>query len=310
MMNQFSLLHRMSLDLCDMRSYLNYPQEFHTGVGTGVQMLSVPCAIRFDNLFFRYEGAKADTIKGIDLTIEPGEKVAIVGLNGAGKTTLIKMLCGLLNPTKGKVLISGEDMVGFNREEYYRLFSVVFQEFAILPMTVAENVACSDREEIDRQKVRRCLEKAKLWEKIQVAPEGMDSQMVKAVYYEALTLSGGETQRLMLARAIYKDAPIVVLDEPTAAMDPIAEANLYEQYHELTKGKTSLYISHRLASTQFCDRIIFLEDGKIAEAGSHAQLMAQKGRYHRLFQVQSAYYKDQLPERPKGCTAQGGAEYA
>lgn len=309
LMKEFAALHQLSLEICDLRSYLDYPQEFNTGKGTDIQTVDTPCAIHFENLHFCYEGAAEDTIKGIDFTIEPGEKIAVVGLNGAGKTTLIKILCGLLNPTKGRVLLSGEDMLAINREEYYRLFSAVFQEFTILPMTVAENVAGVMDGEIDRERVRYCLEKAELWEKICSGPRGMDSPLVKAVYHDAVTLSGGETQRLVLARAIYKNAPVIVLDEPTAALDPIAEANLYQRYHELTRGKTSIYISHRLASTQFCDRILFIEDGRIAETGTHAQLMEKKGKYYKLFEVQSAYYKEHPLKEPEA-TAKGGTEYA
>ena len=256
----------------------------------------MPCGISLKNLRFKYDGNEIETIKGIDLEIASGEKISIVGLNGAGKTTLAKIICGLLNPTEGKVLVSGKNMNDFNRDDYYKLFSVVFQDSTVLPTSIAKAVAQRKDCEIDRDKVIDCLKKADIIEKIKSLPDGIDSKLRKEVYNQAVTLSGGETQRLMIARAIYKDAPIIILDEPTAALDPIAESNIYMHYHKLTEKKTSLFISHRLASTQFCDRIIMLEDGQIIEEGSHSDLMALKGKYFDLFEIQSAYYKESYSE--------------
>lgn len=230
-------------------------------------------------------------MSGIDLTIRPGEKLAVVGLNGAGKTTLIKLLCGFLDPTRGQVLLNGQDIRRYNRRDYYRLFAAVFQQFFLLAGNIEENVAQRDGE-IDRKRLEHCIEMAGLTEKVSSLPQGYDTKLVKSVYEDAVELSGGEKQRLMLARALYKEAPILVLDEPTAALDPIAENDIYQKYRQLTRGRTSVYISHRLASTRFCDRIILLENGVIAEEGTHEELIAKGGSYAGLFEIQKKYYQE------------------
>ena len=214
-----------------------------------------------------------------------------MGLNGAGKTTLVKLLCGLLDPTEGAVLLDGQDIRQFNRRDYYALFSAVFQEFSVLAATVAENVSQAVGGG-DKEKVRACLDKAGLTEKIDSLPKGIDTQVGREVYEDGVLFSGGQTQRLMLARALYKDGPVLLLDEPTAALDPIAENDIYLKYNEMSAGKTSLFISHRLASTRFCDRIIFVADGDIAEEGTHDELMQKGGGYAKLFEVQSRYYRE------------------
>lgn len=196
------------------------------------------------------------------MTVHPGERLAIVGLNGAGKTTLVKLLCGLLDPTEGLVLLNGKDVRGFNRRSYYDLFSAVFQEFSVLDVTVAEEIA-QTTEGIDYDKIADCVEKAGLTTTIEKLPKGMQTHVGREVYLDGVLFSGGQTQRLMLARALYKDGPILLLDEPTAALDPIAENDIYMKYSEMTQGKTSMFISHRLASTRFCDRIIFVADGGV-----------------------------------------------
>ena len=287
-----STLYRQSLDLTTVRECLEYPEPFRFEDGQPLSpKQGEPLEIRLEDVSFRSPEAEKDTLCHINLTLHPGEKLAVVGLNGAGKTTLIKLLCGFFDPTQGRVLLNGQDIRKFNRRDYYRLFSAVFQTFSVFPGTIAANVA--QREEgICLEKVKDCLEKAGLREKVESLPQGYETLLNREVYEDAILLSGGETQRLMLARALYKDGPIVVLDEPTAALDPLAEADMYRKYHEMTRGKSSVYISHRLASTRFCDRIILLDGGSICEEGTHQSLLEAGGKYAKLYEVQSKYYQE------------------
>ncbi len=287
-----STLYRQSLDLTIVRECLEYPEPFRFEDGQPLSpKQGEPLEIRLEDVSFRYPGAEKDTLCHINLTLHPGEKLAVVGLNGAGKTTLIKLLCGFLDPTRGRVLLNGQDIRKFNRRDYYRLFSAVFQTYSVIPGTIAANVA--QREEgICLEKVKDCVEKAGLQKKVESLPQGYETLLNREVYEDAVLLSGGETQRLMLARALYKDGPIVVLDEPTAALDPLAEADMYRKYHEMTWGKSSVYISHRLASTRFCDRIILLDGGSICEEGTHQSLLEAGGKYAKLYGVQSKYYQE------------------
>ncbi len=285
-------LHRQSLDLSVVRECLELPEPFR--FADGKPLAAEPgkaYELRFSHVSFRYPGAEKDTLHDLNLTVAPGEKLAVVGLNGAGKTTLVKLLCGLYDPTEGSVLLNGEDIRQFNRQDYYRMFSAVFQDFSLLSTNIADNVAQSDSH-ADMERVQACLHRAGLSEKLAKLPEGALTHFGREVYEDGVLLSGGETQRLMLARALYKDAPIIVLDEPTAALDPIAENDIYQRYNELTAGKTAIYISHRLASTRFCDRILLLSDARIAEEGTHEELMAAGGFYAEMFAVQSKYYQD------------------
>ena len=197
----------------------------------------------------------------------------------------------MLDPTEGLVLLNGKDVRGFNRRSYYDLFSAVFQEFSVLDVTVAEEIA-QTTEGIDYDKIADCVEKAGLTTTIEKLPKGMQTHVGREVYLDGVLFSGGQTQRLMLARALYKDGPILLLDEPTAALDPIAENDIYMKYSEMTQGKTSMFISHRLASTRFCDRIIFVADGGVKEEGTHESLLALGGEYANLFEVQSRYYQE------------------
>ena len=283
-------LHEESLDISQVREFLDYPEPFRFEGGAAIPKADA-YELKLEHVSFRYPGAEEDTIHDLDLTVRPGEKLAIVGLNGAGKTTLVKLLCGLFDPTEGRVLLNGVDVRDFNRREYYGLFSAVFQEFSILDVTVAENIAQTN-ENIDTQRLWECIEKAGLTQTIQKLPKGLDTHVGREVYLDGVLFSGGQTQRLMLARALYKDGAILLLDEPTAALDPLAENDIYQKYKDMTAGKTSLFISHRLASTRFCDRIIFIADGRITEEGTHDQLLARGGAYARLFEIQSRYYQE------------------
>lgn len=292
----FSTLHVQSLEISLIREFLELPEPFLFQEGKHLSASEAECPeLRLEHVSFRYPGAERDTLTDLNLTIRPGEKLAVVGLNGAGKTTLIKLLCGFYDPTKGRVLLNGEDIRQYNRQDYYRLFSAVFQQFSLLDTTIYDNVTSTVSVSEDRPGMARaeeCIRKARLTEKLESLPAHMETHLGRQVYEDGIELSGGESQRLLLARALYKDGSVLVLDEPTAALDPLAENDIYQKYNEMTKGHTSVYISHRLASTRFCDRILFLADGQIAEEGTHDSLMARNGEYAALFRVQSKYYQE------------------
>lgn len=288
----FATLHKQSLDISIVREFLEIPEPFRFEEGEPLKPdLNKSYEIRLSNVSFRYPEANGYALHHINLTIHPGEKLAIVGLNGAGKTTLVKLICGLYDPTEGEVLLNGVNIKKYNRRDYYLHFTAVFQQFSLLEATLAENVAQTDEKNIDYDKVHECIEKAGLKDKVKSLPNGLYTYIGRKVFENGVELSGGETQRLMLARALYKNAPIIILDEPTAALDPIAENEIYQRYNEMTAGRTSVYISHRLASTRFCDRIIHLESGVIVEEGTHDSLMASGEKYAGLYSVQSHYYR-------------------
>ena len=289
-LQQASTLWQESLGLSSVQEYLHLPEPFRFAGGQPIPQCDA-YELRLDHVTFRYPGTDRVILRDINLTIRPGEKIAVVGLNGAGKTTLVKLLCGFYDPDEGRVLLNGTDIRDFNRPDYYRLFSTVFQESSILDITVAETVA-QNVEHIDMGRVKDCIAKAGLTEKIESLPQGYDTHIGKNVYLDGVEFSGGQTQRLMLARALYKNGAFLVLDEPTAALDPIAENDIYQKYNEMTAGKSSVFISHRLASTRFCDRILFVKDGIIAEQGTHEELLAQGGSYAKLFDIQARYYQE------------------
>lgn len=247
-------------------------------------------SIEFQNVSFKYQSAEKSTINNMSFKVNKGENIAIVGENGAGKTTAVKLLCGLYYPTSGEILINGKSNRDFSGNSYFNLFSAVFQDYYFMPMTIAENICATSN--YDKEKLFDALEKAGISDKINTLPDKEKSYMIKDVYKDAVDFSGGEKQKLLLAKAIYKNAPVLILDEPTAALDPIAENELYLKYNEITSNKISFFISHRLSSTRFCDRILFIKDGRIAESGTHEELMALKGLYYRIYQIQSYYYKE------------------
>ena len=227
-------------------------------------------------------------LNDISFSLKSGEHKALVGLNGAGKSTLVKLMSGLYLPTKGTVYVNGIDTRELDRDAYYRHESAVFQDTFTLAYSVAENVALN--EQWNEEKVWECLEKAGLSQKVTALPQGLSTNLGKELSQDGVRLSGGETQKLLLARALYRDPSIILLDEPTAALDALAESEIYEIYNRTLADITALFISHRLASTRFCEEILLLSDGRIAECGSHEELMEQKGKYYELFLVQSKYY--------------------
>ena len=273
------------------RDFFGYESRFNRGQGCALP--EGPVKIELKDVWYKYDGAEDYTLKGVNLTIEGSESLALVGVNGAGKTTLIKLICGMYTPTKGEILVNGRHISDYNVKAYYSMISAVFQEIRTAAFTIFEFVASADMErETAREDAVVAMKAAGIWEKIASLSNGMDTHLQKGIYDDGVDLSGGELQKLVLARAIYKNGSILVLDEPTAALDPIAENNLYLKYRELTQGKTSIYISHRFASTRFCDRIVLLGDGVIQESGSHEELMESNGQYAYMFGVQSKYYKE------------------
>lgn len=289
---QLANMGQMSTEVGVIRECLEEEEETSGWQKDGLECINLE-KIEFDHVSYRYPGSSQDVLKDISFTVKKGEKLALVGINGAGKTTCVKLLCGLLSPTKGRILVNGRDAAEYGRKEYYRLFSTVFQDSAVLPVSICENVA-QKKENMDMGRVRDCIEKAGLKEKVETLPQGYDTTLVPELNREGITLSGGQMQRIMLARAIFKSAPALILDEPTAALDPIAENQIYMEYNHLVNGKISVFISHRLASTRFCDRILLLQDGKITERGTHETLLKANGEYARMFALQSYYYQENM----------------
>ncbi len=249
-----------------------------------------PPRVELRDVTFTYPESKAPAIDHLSLTLEPGEKIALVGLNGAGKTTLVKLLSGLCRPDSGEILIDGVPAEQFSREEYFQLVGTVFQDVNLLPFTIGENLA--GREKYDAARVWESLDKAGLRQTVENLPQGLDTHLTQQMEKDGIDLSGGQRQRLAFARALCKDAPLLILDEPTSALDPLAEADLYQKYARETADKTSVFISHRLGSTQFCDRVVYLDGGRITEMGTHQELLERGGAYAKLFEVQSSWYKD------------------
>ncbi|MDP4090910.1 MAG: ABC transporter ATP-binding protein, partial [Bacillota bacterium] len=286
-------LGKASVVVDDYRYMLEFPEQFKREEGLDIPYEEeYPLSIEFKDVTFRYNGADKDTLSHINLTIRAGENVALVGHNGAGKSTIVKLLCGFYHPTEGEIFVGGRSISDYNIDEYYRLAGAVFQEVNPLAFTIAQCVSGSPEEDMDLNRVRESLKKAGLHEKIESLRNKEMTYITQVFSEDGIQLSGGETQKLMLARAIYKDAAIMILDEPTAALDPIAESSMYEEYNKLTENRTSIFISHRLASTRFCDRIIFLEKGSIVEQGTHEELLKKGGKYAEVYEVQSHYYKE------------------
>lgn len=289
-------LRTSTISVNEYRKYLDTENQMNHGKGRDISKLKAPFSIEFKNVSFTYPDSNTSTIQNLSFTITPGEKVALVGNNGAGKTTIVKLLTGLYKADKGDILINGYDIHTFNISEYMSLFSVVFQDSEPLAFTIQNIITCQRSKEVDKKRLYEALEKAGLKDKVLSLEKKEDTYITQIFDTSGIRLSGGETQKLMLARALYKDAPLLVLDEPTAALDPLAEERLYLQYDKLTENNTSLFISHRLASTKFCDRVFFLEQGKIIENGSHDELIKLNKKYKETFNIQAKYYKENKDE--------------
>lgn len=281
---------QINMEIGNMREFLDIKNIARNSGGKPLPT-EFPYEIELQNVSFTYPECKKPTLKNINLKLKKGERLALVGVNGAGKTTLVKILCGLYRPTEGRVLVNGTDIAEFNRDDYYKEISAVFQDPRFLPCTILENVTMLPADESDREKFFDCIKKAGLYSKILSLEQKENTPLVKTVNEKAVELSGGEMQRLLLARAIYKDAPVLVLDEPTAALDPLAEHEIYSRFNEMVKDKTAVYISHRLSSCRFCDRILVFDDAKLIQDGSHEKLLENPdGKYSELWNAQAVYY--------------------
>lgn len=296
-LRQVMSFNNTSASISYLREFLEVEDSWNRGEGVGEakmrQMRKSPVKVEFRKVSFTYPGSDKPTLKNINVVIRPGEKIALIGLNGAGKTTLVKLMCGFYHPTEGEILINDIPIEQFNREEHYSLVSVLFQDSTMLALSIDENLTGQNAGEIDREQLERALKLSNFASVYEKLPDQGKTPLVREINQNATDFSGGEKQRLLFARTLYLNTPLVILDEPTAALDPIAENELYLNYGKSMENKTSVYISHRLSSTRFCDRILLLEHGEIVEEGTHEGLLAGNTRYAELFEVQSQYYREE-----------------
>ena len=269
--------------------YLNLTSDMKNGVRTVEDIDPENAVFEFSDVSFSYPETDTPILKNFNMKIKSGERLAVVGMNGSGKSTMIKLLCRLYDTTEGKITLNGIDIRDFDYNEYLKLFAIVFQDFKLLAFPVGENVACND--EYDEEKVWKCLEMAGVKERVEEFPKKLNQSIYKLYEKDGIDLSGGEEQKIAIARALYKDAPFVILDEPTAALDPIAESEIYSRFNEIIGNKTALYISHRLSSCRFCNRIVVFDNGSIIEEGTHEELLVKTdGKYSELWNAQAQYY--------------------
>ena len=288
-----NILSYINEELLSVRDFFGFMDDESYETKGGIDLTTEDTLeIVFDHVSFKYPGSEKNVITDLNLKIEKGERLAIVGVNGAGKSTIIKLITGMFEPTEGTIYINGQDITKVNKKSLYRLFGAVFQDVNVFAFNVKENVACNDSD-IDEKRVEKALQSVNLLNKVKGFEKGLNQTMLKVIDPDGTDFSGGERQKLSIARGLYKNAPMVIMDEPTAALDALAEADIYKSFSDLVQGKTAIYISHRLASTKFCDKIaLFSKDGLI-EYGNHDELMARHGEYYNMFTVQGKYYQEE-----------------
>ena len=275
--------------LLELYRYLDLPDEMYHGTLSVEKREDNKFEIEFRNVSFRYPGSDTYALKNVSFKFRVGERLAFVGMNGSGKTTFVKLLCRLYDPTEGQILLKGIDISKYNYDEYVRLFSVVFQDYFTFDFSLGENV--SAKQDYAADKVWSCLKKIGIEEKFAQMERGLETPLGTGYQNDGVEISGGEKQKVALARALYKDSPYIILDEPTAALDPIAEAEVYSKFNEIVGDKTAIYISHRLSSCRLADKILVFHQGEIIQQGSHEQLVADAaGKYHELWNAQAQYY--------------------
>ncbi len=283
--------HMMSntqfLKLC--YQFLDIPNGMYQGSLTTEKRADRQYEVEFKDVSFRYPGAENWALRHVNIKFKVGSRMAVVGENGSGKTTFIKLLCRLYDPQEGQILLNGIDIRKYNYKDYMEIFSVVFQDFRLLSQPLGANVAGGIQ--YDTKKVEKCLLDAGFAEGLKEFPKGLETFLYKDLEKEGIDVSGGEAQKIAIARALYKNAPFIILDEPTAALDPIAEAEIYSKFNEIVGDKTAIYISHRLSSCKFCDEITVFHEGNVVQRGSHAELAAdENGKYYELWNAQAQYY--------------------
>lgn len=275
--------------LQNLFAYLDLPNHMYQGSLTVEKRDDNEYYVEFKNVSFQYPNADAYALKHVNLKFKVGEKLAVVGMNGSGKTTFIKLMCRLYDPTEGEILLNGVNIKKYDYNEYTSIFSVVFQDFRLFSFSLGQNVSASAS--YDEDKVIECLKKAGFAERLNSLPNKLNTFLYKDIDADGVEISGGEAQKLALARALYKNAPFIILDEPTAALDPISEYEVYSKFNEIAGTKTAIYISHRLASCRFCDKIAVFHEGEIIQLGSHEELLADSsGKYYELWNAQAQYY--------------------
>ncbi|MBQ8566957.1 MAG: ABC transporter ATP-binding protein [Clostridia bacterium] len=270
-------------------SYFDIPNNMYQGSLTVEKRMDNEYYVEFRNVSFKYPNTDTYALKNVNVKFKIGEKLAVVGMNGSGKTTFIKLLCRLYDPTEGEILLNGVNIKKYDYDEYMQIFSVVFQDFKLFAFTLGQNVACAPT--YDPKKVEECLKNAGFEDRYKSLPDGAETYLYKRFDKSGIEISGGEAQKIALARALYKDSPFIILDEPTSALDPVSEYEIYSSFNTITGDKTAIYISHRLASCRFCDNIVVFDNGSIIQHGSHESLLSNKnGKYHELWTAQAQYY--------------------
>ena len=273
----------------EIDTFLDIPNQMYQGSLTTEKRSDRNYQVEFKDVSFRYPGSENWSLRHVNMKFKVGKRLAIVGENGSGKTTFIKLLCRLYDPQEGQILLNGIDIRKYNYRDYMNIFSVVFQDFQLISQPLGANVA--GNQEYDPEKVERALEDAGFGERLKTMKNGLETILYKDFAENGVMVSGGEAQKIAIARALYKDAPFIILDEPTAALDPIAEAEIYSKFNDIAGDKTAVYISHRLSSCRFCDEIAVFHEGQVVQQGTHEELLEEGGKYSELWNAQAQYYQ-------------------
>lgn len=274
-----------------IKEFLEIPNNMYQGSLPTEKRDDRDYEVEFQDVSFKYPGSDIWALRHVNMKFQVGSRLAVVGMNGSGKTTFIKLLCRLYDPTEGQILLNGIDIRKYEYDDYMSIFSVVFQDFQLVALPLGQNVAASA--EYDRARAEDCLRKAGFGDRLDSMPNGLDTYLYKDLEKSGVDVSGGEAQKIAIARALYKDAPFIILDEPTAALDPIAEAEIYSKFNDIAGDKTAIYISHRLSSCKFCDEIAVFHEGAVIQQGTHTELVADvNGKYYELWNAQAQYYTE------------------